>query len=292
MKGMNLKKGGDYWQIWGFPLFGGDRYQVLDRISNRLELVSSGLEGKRGGRRPMWIATVNPEFVMEAMKDSGFKKILCEKTDLNVMDGIGLIWAREVLGPNLQSKNNLLRGLRVGVEVILGKYRQKVVTGSDLMLEMCRLAKSKNYRVFFLGGWGDGAVKTGRNIQCLLSGSDVKPGKRLQIAWSPGQPKIKNTDVLAKINKFKPDILLVAYGMKRQEEWIEKNLSKLKVKVVMGVGRSFDYYGGDLKRAPKIWRSRGLEWLYSLIKEPKRWRRQLVLPKFAWKVIKQGCLVK
>jgi len=95
-------------------------------------------------------------------------------------------------------------------------------------------------------------------------------------------------EVLAKINKFKPEILLVAYGMKKQEEWIEETLGKLKVGVVMGVGRSFDYYSGDLKRASKIWRSMGLEWLYSLIKEPKRWRRQLALVGFVRKVLKKN----
>jgi len=54
----------------------------------------------------------------------------------------------------------------------------------------------------------------------------------------------------------------------------------------MGVGRSFDYYSGDLKRAPKRWRKMGMEWLYSLIKEPKRFKRQLELPKFVWKVLR------
>ena len=73
--------------------------------------------------------------------------------------------------------------------------------------------------------------------------------------------------------------------MKRQEEWIMTNLKKLKVGVVMGVGRSFDYYSGDLKRAPVWMRKMGLEWLYSLFKEPKRWKRQLVLPKFIWMVL-------
>ena len=92
--------------------------------------------------------------------------------------------------------------------------------------------------------------------------------------------------VKKEINKFKPDILLVAYGMKRQEIWIGENLEEIEVGIVMGVGRSFDYYSGDLKRAPKVWRKIGLEWLYSLIKEPKRWKRQLVLPKFVGRVLK------
>jgi N-acetylglucosaminyldiphosphoundecaprenol N-acetyl-beta-D-mannosaminyltransferase len=77
----------------------------------------------------------------------------------------------------------------------------------------------------------------------------------------------------------------VAYGMKKQEDWIDENLAKLSAKVVIGVGRSFDYYSGALKRAPLGVRKMGFEWLYSLIKEPKRWKRQLALPKFMWMVM-------
>jgi len=106
-----------------------------------------------------------------------------------------------------------------------------------------------------------------------------------QVNWCSGEPNVANSEVVEKINSFKPDILLVAYGMKKQEFWINDNLDKLEVGLVMGVGRSFDYYSGELKRAPNWVRNMGMEWLYSLIKEPKRIKRQLVLPKFWWKVI-------
>ena len=83
----------------------------------------------------------------------------------------------------------------------------------------------------------------------------------------------------------KADYLFVARAMKKQEEWIEANFDKLKVGLVMGVGRSFDYYSGELPRAPMWVRKMGLEWLFSLVVEPKRWRRQLELPKFVGKVL-------
>ena len=112
--------------------------------------------------------------------------------------------------------------------------------------------------------------------------------KKLKIRYCLGRPKYKNEEVLKKIAEFRPDILLVAYGMKSQEMWIGENSEKLGksgVKLAMGVGRSFDYYSGDLKRAPVGWRRMGLEWLYSLIREPKRLRRQLEIPKFLWRVV-------
>ena len=100
-----------------------------------------------------------------------------------------------------------------------------------------------------------------------------------------GRPDFSDKEIIKQINDFKADILFVAYGMKKQEEWIESNLKDLNVKMVMGVGRSFDYYSGELKRAPEWVRRMGLEWLFSLIKEPKRWRRQLALPKFIGRVL-------
>ncbi len=264
VKGQKLKIGGSYWDLWGIPIFGRGKKQVLSIVEKWLI-----------GRQKKWIATVNPEFVMEAMKEANFKRILVKKTDLNVMDGIGLVWARE-----LRLKKGLARwikGFLVAVEILLGKHGQKVVAGSELMEDMGCLTKKRGYRMFFLGGWGDRAKRTAESFERKYKG--------LKVGWSPGRPEVKKEVVIAKINRFKPQILLVAYGMKSQEEWIERNLKKLEVGVVMGVGRSFDYYSGDLKRAPKVWRKIGLEWLYSLIREPRRWRRQVALVGFVVKVL-------
>lgn len=133
--------------------------------------------------------------------------------------------------------------------------------------------------MFFLGGFGDRAKRTAAYFKGRYDG--------LKVNWCQGRPEVKNGQVLAKINKFRPNFLLVAYGMKKQEEWIRENLTKLNVGVVMGVGRSFDYYSGDLKKAPKSWRKMGLEWLYSLIQEPRRWKRQLALVRFVRKVMRE-----
>jgi N-acetylglucosaminyldiphosphoundecaprenol N-acetyl-beta-D-mannosaminyltransferase len=239
---------------------------VLNILDSRLALKS----------KKYWIATVNPEFIMATLKDREFAKILT-KTNLNVMDGIGLVWAREL---DSKSSNKLIKGIKVGVEVLQGKHRDQVATGADLMLNLGEIAAKRNLKMFFLGGFNNRAAKTARFFRKKFYLN------KEQLAWSGGEPEISNEEVLKKINSFKPDILLVAYGMKKQEFWIEKNLKDLDVGLVMGVGRSFDYYSGELKRAPKGWQKMGLEWLYSLIKEPKRIKRQLVLPKFVWKVLK------
>jgi N-acetylglucosaminyldiphosphoundecaprenol N-acetyl-beta-D-mannosaminyltransferase len=234
------------------------------------------------------------KFVMATEKDRVFKDIL-KKTSLNVVDGIGLVWARELDRRSLiVDRRNLVKKIilafKVGVEVLKGKHKEQISSGADLILDLAKMAKEKNKKIFLLGGWGDRAEKTANFL--VTKNLDrrsliVDRRNELKIDWNAGEPEVSNDEVIRKINKFKPDILLVAYGMKKQEFWIDKNLEKLDVGLVMGVGRSFDYYSGDLKRAPKWLRKMGMEWLYSLIKEPKRFKRQLALPKFVWKVLQE-----
>ena len=258
---------GNLWQIFDISLFGRDINQVLNIIGSNLEL----------GTKKYWVATVNPEFVMEATKDDKFGQIL-KKTSLNVMDGIGLVWAREVL----KQKNGFKKigvGIGTGIKILQGKRRDWVATGADLMLNLGQMVANNNLKIFFLGGFDKRAQKTANFFKKKFILKDN------QIAWSEGEPNVENEEVVRQINKFKPDVLLVAYGMKKQEFWIDRNLKDLDVGIVMGVGRSFDYYSGELKRAPKKWQKMGLEWLYSLAKDPKRFKRQLALPKFMWKVL-------
>jgi N-acetylglucosaminyldiphosphoundecaprenol N-acetyl-beta-D-mannosaminyltransferase len=185
------------------------------------------------------------------------------------MDGIALIWVRE--SKILEKKNifsKLIAGFNTGVEVLQGKHREGVVTGVELMEKMCQSAERKGKTVYFFGGWGDRAKRTAEYFE--------RKYPKLKVAGFKDESFNLETKV---------DFLFVARGMKKQELWIDQNLDKLKVKVVMGVGRSFDYYSGDLKRAPGWMRKMGLEWLYSLYKEPKRWKRQLALPKFILKIL-------
>jgi N-acetylglucosaminyldiphosphoundecaprenol N-acetyl-beta-D-mannosaminyltransferase len=270
---------GNMGKMFDIPLFGGDKARVLNIIGEKLA----------SGTKKYWVATVNPEFVMEALKDQKFGEIL-KQTSLNVVDGVGLVWAREINKKFLISNppagragveflKKLFFGIKVGREILNGKYKDQIASGADLMVDLVKMAAEKKLKLFFLGGWEDRAEKSADFFKSkFLISND-------QVNWSSGEPEFSNKEVIEKINKFKPDILFVAYGMKKQEFWIAENLKKLDIGLVMGIGRSFDYYSGELKRAPEWVRRMGMEWLYSLIKEPKRWKRQLVLPKFVWKVM-------
>jgi len=270
----DLVLSGSLCKIFNIPLFSRDVNQVINVLDSKLTSKT----------KKYWVATVNPEFVMATFAEASAAKRnerndffeVLKKTNINVMDGIGLIWAKEL---DNRSSNKFINGIKVGVEILQGKHRDQVASGADLMLNLGEIAAKRNLKIFFLGGFGNRAAKTASFFKKKFYLT------KEQLAWSPGEPGIDNDQVLKEINGFGPDILFVAYGMKKQEFWIGNNLKNLDVGLVMGVGRSFDYYSGELKRAPKKWQKMGLEWLYSLIKEPKRIKRQLVLPKFVWKVL-------
>ena len=250
-------------EMFGLAFFGSNLNKLLNELSQRIGAKE----------RNTWITTVNPEFIMAMRKDEKFADIINE-SDIKVIDGIGLIWAYNVIKTR-KGIERWLEALTTGIEILKGKERDELISGSDLMAEICK--KKINNKVYFLGGWGNRAERTAKYFKSR--------NEKIETRFSSGEPEVDNEKVVNEINKFMPDYLFVAYGMKRQEEWIRANLGRIKVGVVMGVGRSFDYYSGDLKRAPIWMRKMGLEWLYSLIKEPKRWKRQLVLPKFIWMVL-------
>lgn len=241
-------------------------------VSCLLRIIKDTKEQKN---KKLWIVTVNPEFIIEMMKNHFFEERV-KRADIRVIDGVGLLWGKEVSKEKSLIKK-MWKALTFGVKVLKGEEREELISGADLIDDLCSLAEKERMKVFFLGGWKDRALMSGRNIQ--------KKYQNLVFKSCSGRPDFSDEETIKEINNFRTDILFVAYGMKKQEEWIEANLDKLKVKVVIGVGRSFDYYSGELKRAPKWVRKMGLEWLYSLIKEPKRWRRQLALPKFIGKVL-------
>jgi len=184
------------------------------------------------------IVTVNPEFILAAQKDKEFKKIL-NRADLSVPDGFGL----KVAG------------------IILGKKIGERITGVDLTWELAKLASEKGSSIFLLGAGAGVAEKTAKRLKLLYP--------HLKIAGTyAGSPTEKG--IIEKINASRADILLVAFGAPKQDKFIYHNKRKLKCRLAMGVGGTFDYISGVVHRAPAWMRSLGLEWLYRLIKQPSR----------------------
>ena len=123
-------------------------------------------------------------------------------------------------------------------------------------------AKKKNWKTFFLGGKGIKNVEAGPRLN--RNGQPVTEEDR----------EIENK-IIGKINKLKPDLLFVGFGMPRQEKWIARNLAKLDIGGAIAVGGTFDYVFGSAMLPPKGLERWGLEWFWRLIREPKRLGRIL-----------------
>lgn len=208
-----------------------------------------------------YVVTVNPEFVVAAQKLLEFRDVL-NKADIAICDGVGL---RAVSG------GKLIR-----------------VTGVDLVEKILAEKSEANFKVFLLGGYGNVAErlkdKYPTNIVGFDGGGLVDPKN-----WLLSD----NEAVINNINNSGANIILVAFGQVKQEMWISKNLSSLpNVKVAIGVGGTFDYLSGVVKRAPAWMRVVGLEWLFRVVREPRRigriWNATV---KFIWLIVKSKFLI-
>lgn len=220
--------------ILGIPF---DRLTLEEAITRLLQILAENL------RQPFFVATPNPEMLLETLKNPEFKDVL-QKTDLNIPDGAGIIFAAKVNGTPLKER----------------------VTGTDLMQHLCAKITPKT-KVFLLGA-ADGVAE--RTKDKLLS------HKKINIVGTySGSPDASNDQKLREIvNAAAPELLFVAYGAPKQELWLARNLPHLKsVKVAIGVGGAFDFISGIRKRAPLIFQKLALEWLYRLIQEPHRIKR-------------------
>lgn len=218
-------------------------------VDQAVELVSGWI--KEGGK--YYIVTPNPEFIVTAYSDPDFKKIL-NKADLAIPDGAGLR--------------------------ITGRIKN-TTTGIDLMEALCHESAKKGWKVGLIGGRGVARLAANRLREKYYGLKIViaEDGPEIRVKGHGLSIKGKNSHNSYFISHA-TDLLFVALGMGKQEEWIAKNLAKLPTKVFMGVGGAFDYISGNVKRAPIWMRKLGLEWLFRLIVQPWRIKRQVNLLKF------------
>jgi len=198
-----------------------------------------------------FIITLNPELLYRAQYERDLLTMI-NRADLITADGIGIVWACRTTGNPVPER----------------------VTGIDLMMRLLDLSAEKGWRVFFLGSAPGVADAAAQRAEKLFPG--------LQVAGTLHGyfPDKDNDEVVRRIKSASPDLLFVALGSSRQERWIDENLNFLGVSVAMGVGGSLDVLSGNVQRVPEWFRRWNLEWLGRLLKEPARWKRMLVLPKF------------
>lgn len=238
---------------------------------------------------PGIIFTPNPEMVMKAQNDHDLRQIINQKNTLNIADGTGILWAGRFLTLNTPGQG-FLRYLFSLCQCFLTlmllpfypRYFYKPVperiTGADFIWDLAEICAKKKWRLYLLGGGPTVAERCALTLQTKIP--------ELRVAGVNSADPEDAKDSCEIIKRSKADVVAVAYGIPKQEKWLAENLNETGAKIGIGVGGTFDYLAGFRPRSP-LWVQRlGFEWLYRLIVEPRRWRRQLALPKFIWAVFK------
>lgn len=218
-----------------------DNVTLAEAVARVESLIAAG--------KPSLVVTPNPEMIVAAQEDAELRALI-NGAALRVPDGISMVVVKKILGDPLKER----------------------VSGIDLMQKLLAVSAQKGYKVFFLGsasGVADLAAAKAR---------ELNPGLKV-VGTSDGYFK-DEAALRAKIIAAKPEILFVGLGAGRQEKWLAANLSNLGVPVGMGIGGSLDAISGKVKRAPVLVQKLYLEWLYRLLQQPWRWRRQIALAKF------------
>ena len=190
-----------------------------------------------------FIVTANPETLMIAEENSEFKNIILNKNAVIVPDGIGIIKGAKILKYDIN----------------------ETITGIDICNKLFEYLNSMNKTLFLLGAKKEVVEK----LRQVLN--DNYPN--IQILGSVDGYVENKDEVFEEIKEKKPDVCLVALGIPRQELLISKHIKDFDKGIFIGVGGSFDVLSGSKKRAPKIFIKLKIEWLYRIVREPKRLKR-------------------
>ena len=200
------------------------------------------------------IVTINPEMIVNAQKNKEFFEIV-KKSELVIPDGVGVKIALKMKGINL----NQIRGV-------------------DFSRLLIKTAAEKNYTLGLFGAKEEVVQKAKENI--------LKEHPSLNIVYTRNGYFSSDDEIIQEIKSAKPQILLVALGSPKQEEFISKLKNVLNGTVMIGVGGSFDVFSGIVQEAPVFYQKMGLEWLYRTVKQPERFKRIFpLLPIFLIKCI-------
>jgi N-acetylglucosaminyldiphosphoundecaprenol N-acetyl-beta-D-mannosaminyltransferase len=224
-------------------------------MSKAIRMMQQALSEKRQSA----IFFVNPDCLNQSVTDRDYREALCS-ADHILPDGIGLVIAGKLLGTPLLENIN----------------------GTDMLPFLCTMAADEKFSIFLLGG------KPGR---AEMTGDAIAQNHGVTIAGTMHgyfDREKESAAVIEAINSSKASILLVAFGAPLQEKWIIRHRAELQPTIIMGVGGLFDFYSGNIKRAPRWMREIGLEWVYRIMQEPGRmWKRYVIgNPLFLYRVMK------
>lgn len=218
--------------------------KIFDKLYNKsFEEFNKTIFKNLKNNKKMFIVTSNPETFMIANMEKDFKTLLLNKDTTIVADGIGIIKSARMLGYKMEER----------------------VPGIDISINLLKYGNQLKKDLYLFGS-------TDEVITKMKSVLDTKYSNIKLVGSSNGYVNDKDK-VFEDIISLKPDIILVALGIPEQEKLIYKHLSKFEKGIFIGVGGSLDVISGYKKRAPKILIKLNLEWLYRILKEPKRIKR-------------------
>ncbi|HET9028667.1 MAG TPA: WecB/TagA/CpsF family glycosyltransferase [Candidatus Aquilonibacter sp.] len=199
------------------------------------------------------VVTLGTEMVVHAQRDAAFREIVNDSA-LSLCDTVGLLHVARRRGADLRER----------------------VTGVELVEHLCRRAADEGVSVYFFGGAEGVAADAGAILEARF------PGLRIAGTRNGFFSGEEEDEIAEAIRRSGAGLLFVGLGSPRQEVWIARHVAQTGVGAAVGIGGSFDVLSGRVRRAPLLWRRFGAEWLYRLIREPRRFRRQLALPYFVW----------
>ncbi|MBP9691287.1 WecB/TagA/CpsF family glycosyltransferase [Candidatus Woesebacteria bacterium] len=211
------------------------------------------------------MVSLNPENMVIAQDDKEYRKILSEG-DIQLCDGVGVALGGSILSIDVGRR----------------------ITGADLLERVVQMGDELGLRIMLLGA--------GTNVADELAVCYQKKYPQLSIKGLQGikdistPTKAEEDAIFAIVSYHKPQIICAAFGSPWQEKWFWAHRDQLQGVVCIGVGGGFDFALGRVSRAPTVIRSLGFEWLYRLIREPWRYKRQLRLIRFMYLVMKQKIL--
>ncbi|WP_405154811.1 WecB/TagA/CpsF family glycosyltransferase [Paenibacillus sp. FSL K6-0108] len=198
------------------------------------------------------VITGNPEIIMSCQKDQALRSVV-DQAGIVTADGAGIVMVSRFRGGQLTER----------------------VTGCDLLFRLLEAGSRKHWSFYILGAEESVSKRAVEVIAQNYPGVVVR-GRQHGFFTMDEEQRI-----VEEIHEAQPDFLIVALGAPTAERWINKYRHQLNARVAIGVGGSLDILAGKTKRAPAIWQKLNLEWLYRLLSQPSRWRRQLILPRFA-----------
>lgn len=244
--------------LFGIPFISASQEEVI-------ELLTSQIESKgETGESLQIVFTPNPEQVTLSFHSSAFKSALLQST-YNLPDGQGIVWA-------LARKNR--------------RQTYHRIPGRVIFHHVLTQAADRAWKVFLLGGRRGSAVQVLEKYQ--------HSGRSLGWQYDGGAEDIRHETeaerqrVLKLIKEYRPQVVFVAYGAPWQEQWVIENRDALEasgVRLVMVVGGAFEYEAGLVRAVPQVIEHVHLEWLWRLVLEPWRWKRQLKGLEFFWRVL-------